>query len=114
MKKEIVRKELKELELDTKYKFEAEFKRFGLDKRTKEKGTVLLLNVYLIKDNSEKKFVTDHVWVKDSKRWNNARDHLKEGIKVRFTAEVKPYYKEGNREFFENYALSNIRSVEII
>jgi len=113
MKKEIVREELSKLDFDTRYEFEAVFVKTGVDKRFPEKKKNLLVDIYLIKP-SYKKYISDHVWVSQSKRWKNIMKNIKEGDKISFTAEVKKYYKEGNKEFFENYALTSIRSVKII
>jgi len=46
-KKKIIREKLKELIPGEKYKFFATFSRFGIDKRFRDKETVLLLDVYV-------------------------------------------------------------------
>jgi len=112
-KKKIIREKLKELIPGEKYKFFATFSRFGIDKRFRDKETVLLLDVY-VEINGEKVYLTDHIWVKKSKRWNRISEKIKEGSKVTFLAEVVEYFKEGKKEYFIDYGLKSVRNVNPI
>lgn len=108
---ETIREFLRDLPGDTRFNFEATFERKGFDKRFSDKETILLTNIFLIEDNGNKIEVTDHNWVIKSKRWNNALKTLKSGDKIKFTAEIKKYYKEGKKEYFEDYGLVSLRNI---
>ena len=112
-KNESIRDSLKKLPENTRFEFKATFKRFGYDRRFPNKETALLINVYKINKDKNLK-ITDHNWVLKSKRWTKVSKSLKEGDKISFTAEITPYYKEGKNEYFIDYGLKSIRSVEII
>ena len=112
-RKETVREKLKGLEKNRKYTFYGTFSRFGIDRRDPEKETILLLDIY-VDLNGKKEYLTDHVWVVKSKRWNRILDQLKEGTKLTFLAEVVEYYKEGRKNYFIDHGLKSVRSVNPI
>lgn len=105
------REELLTLDKDTKYSFTGVFKRKGCDKRFRDRKTVLITDIKIILEGEEI-FLTDHVWVPLSKRWKSVEKDLKEGDILTFDAEVKEYYKEGEKDFFVNYGLGSLRNVK--
>jgi len=112
MRKEAVREDLAKLEENVKYNFEAVYSKTGINKRFRDKKTILLLDIFIVNEDGSKQLITDHTWVPFSKRWNNFLQFNCENEKIKFTAELKKYFKEGNREFFENYTLGNVRSIK--
>ena len=110
-KKQIIREELKKLEEDRKYNFEATFSKVSHNKRFHEKEHILLLNVFLIKDDGSKELMTDHIWTEKSKRWKTFLLKAKENDLVSFSAEIKTYIKEGKRDYFEDTGLKSFRNV---
>jgi len=114
-KNEVIRESLKEISNnEERYSFEAEFKRFGVDRRFPHLEKALLVNVNLVKEDGTKVLVTDHVWVAKSKRWKRLVEIIKEGDKISFTAEVEKYLKEGKKNYFTDYCLVSIRHLSII
>lgn len=114
MKMEDRRERLKEIESKGRFSFEAIYEKEGVDRRFPDKKKALVLNVYLIVDEKNKKLMTDHLWITKSRRWKGVSEKLNAGDKISFTAEVKTYLKEGKRDYFEKYGLTSIRSVQII
>ena len=111
---ETTRERLAGLTEGERYSFEAKFKRLGVDRRFPDQEKILLVDIYLVLDNNEKELMTDHVWISKSKRWKRALTLVHEDCTVAFTAEIKKYLKEGKRDYFEDYGLSSLRSVEVL
>ena len=111
----------KEQNADKRYKFEGTFVRFGHSKRDPEIKTAVLENVYLIKEDGSKEFVTDHAWIKVGKKFKNFVKRiknrydleLKTGNKIHFQAFIDQYYKEGKERFFKDYRFSSLRHIEL-
>ena len=106
---------------DKRYKFEGTFVRFGYSKRDPELKTAVLENIYLIKEDGTKEFVTDHAWIKVGKKFKNFVKRiknrydleLKKGDKIHFQAFIDQYYKEGKEKFFKDYRFSSLRHIEL-
>lgn len=113
-----IREGLQKLAGRGRFSFEVTFEKVGVDRRFPELGKILLTSILLVETINGsviKTEVTDHVWVPKSKRWNGVfQNGLKSKSTLHFTSEVKPYFKEGENEFFTDYGLSNIRSVQLV
>lgn len=95
--------------LDGAHTFRATFKKFGVNPRFPERGTVLLTDVHIVDENNEM-VVCDHCWVSKSKRWNFKE--FSDGDLIEFSAEVEEYFKEGVKGYFKDYTLGKIRSIK--
>ena len=113
-----VRQELQNLGEGKRFTFEATFKRLGVDRRFPHLGKILLTSILLVETingSVVKREVTDHVWVPKSKRWGQVlKASISQNDSISFTAEVKEYIKEGDTEFFTDFGLSSLRSVNIL
>jgi len=113
-----VRENLKNMSGGERFSFEATFEKVGVDRRFPHLGKILLTSILLVETINGaliKTEVTDHAWVPKSKRWNGLfKNSLESKTSLSFTSEVKPYIKEGKNDFFTDYGLSNLRSVQLV
>lgn len=111
----------KEQNTDQRYRFEGTFVRFGFSKRDPDLKTAVLKNIYLIKEDGTKEFVTDHAWIKVGKKFKNFLNRiknryeleLKKDDKIHFQAFIDQYFKEGKERFFKDYRFSSLRHIEL-
>lgn len=94
-----MRKKIKQLNRNKKYKFTATISKVNYE-------TILLMDVCLVMDHS---YLTDHLWIKANKKTDNL--NLKEGDQITFTGNVREYMKI-NREM--DYGISNIANMEVV
>lgn len=106
----MVREELKELHGKGKLSFEATFEKLSKDKIFAEKDTALLTGV-----THNGKEVSDHIWIKAGKRLKKfiEKHDIKPGTRIRFTAIVVEYFHAGKRDFYTNYSLGELRSIQL-
>ena len=107
-----IREVLSSLEGQRK-EFKAKYEKTSVNPRFPDRKTILLLDVMMKNEDGEYEIVCDHCWISKSKRWNSKENLLNVGITISFTAEVEKYYKEGIREYFHDYTLGSIRSIDI-
>ena len=100
------RKELKKY-LNESVKVEATFILNSMDRWKKNKVT-LLKNLHLIKENGQKVLISDHMWVyKKSNTFNG----LAKKDRITFSGKVYAYTKIRDGKKVEDYAISNITSI---
>ena len=115
-----MRQELKKFKEQRKT-FIGEFKRYGSKSSWHgfPEKTILLIN---IRDYSNKKIVTEHIWFKITKGFEKLGE-LKESDKIQFDARVKEYIKGwhgrkaeeyGEEKYEEDYKLNFPTKIKLI
>lgn len=106
-----MRKELKNLGSEARFRYKATVGRMGI-KSNNFKGfperTILLKNLI---EESSKKLVTNHIWFTVGKTLREL--NLKEGDEISFEARVAPYRK-GYRKDKTDYKLNRMTQISVI
>ena len=113
----IVRKELKKLGNEERFRFMAEFARTGFATsfnnsygNTIYKPTILFKNLVLLPENQ---YITDHLWFNYGKQFMRLGD-LKVGDKVQFDARVATYQKGWYLSKTTDFKLTRPTKVKLI
>lgn len=113
-----MRKHLKKY-IDQKFKFQAEFKRYGLKSNYigGDTATMLLLDVKTSPKVNEEIFL-EHFWANVGKTL--ARKNIREGAKISFNAWIRDYkkgyvnLKQGINEQRKDFTLKRLSKIKII
>jgi hypothetical protein len=82
------------------------FKQYGF---VKNKDGSITTTMLLSEIKSKGVFVSDHVWVERTELMLLEIGYLSPGVKLMFSARVKPYYKSGHEKDIGLYDLTKVK-----